>query len=78
MADDFSRVDLRLTWTSADERYRVSAYGQNIFDDRQIEQFEVNGFEFEDPDTGEERFIPVPEPFVSAYEMWGIEVRASL
>ena len=78
MADDFSRVDLRLTWTSADERYRVSAYGQNIFDDRQIEQFEVNGFEFEDPDTGEERFIPVPEPFVSAYELWGIEVRASL
>ena len=78
LADDFSRVDLRLTWTSADERYRVSAYGQNIFDDRQIEQFEVNGFEFEDPDTGEERFIPVPEPFVSAYEMWGIEVRASL
>ena len=77
LADAFDRVDLRMTWASADDRYRVSLYGQNIFDKRQIQLFEIEGYELPDPVTGEDKEWIVPSPFVSSYELWGLEVRAS-
>ena len=77
LADAFTRVDLRATWTSADERTRVSLFGQNIFDERQIQLFEIEGWELPDPVTGEDIEVIVPSPFVSSYELWGLEARFS-
>tara|TARA_Y100000814_G_C12160793_1_gene344332 strand:+ start:280 stop:633 length:354 start_codon:yes stop_codon:yes gene_type:complete len=77
LADALDRVDLRLTWASADERYRVSLNGQNILDKLQIQSFEIEGWELHDPVTGEDREWIVPSPFVSSYELWGLEIRAS-
>jgi iron complex outermembrane receptor protein len=77
LADAFDRVDLRLTWASADDRYRVSLYGQNIFDERQIQLYEQEGYELPDPVTGADTEVIVPSPFVSSYELWGLEARVS-
>ena len=49
----------------------VSLFGQSIFDERQIQNFEIDGFEREDPDTGEEVFAEVAALFISSYELWG-------
>jgi iron complex outermembrane receptor protein len=32
-APDWSQIDARLTWTSADNRYKIIAYGKNLTDD---------------------------------------------
>ena len=75
--DAFTRVDLRATWSSSDERTRVSLYGQNIFDDRQVQLYEQEPWELPDPVTGEEIEVIVPSPFISTYRMWGLEARFS-
>ena len=75
--DAFTRVDVRATWSSADERTRVSLYGQNIFDDRQVQLYEQEPWELPDPVTGEEIEVIVPSPFISTYRMWGLEARFS-
>ncbi|RPG49337.1 MAG: TonB-dependent receptor [Gammaproteobacteria bacterium TMED1] len=77
LADSFERVDVRLTWASADDRYRVSLYGQNIFDDRQVQLYEEEFYELPDPVTGGDLEVVVPSPFISSYELWGLEARVS-
>ena len=77
LADAFERVDVRLTWASADDRYRVSLYGQNIFDDRQVQLYEEEFYELPDPVTGGDLEVVVPSPFISSYELWGLEARVS-
>ena len=33
LAPDWSQIDARLTWSSADSRYKIIAYGKNLTDD---------------------------------------------
>ena len=54
----------------------MSLYGQNILDKLQIQSFEIEGWELPDLVTGEDREWIVPLPFVSSYELRGLEVRA--
>lgn len=74
-ADSYNRVDLNLTWTAASQDWSVSIFGHNIFNDQEIELFEYVDFEWEDPETGEEVFVIVDDPFVSGWGYWGAELR---
>ena len=77
-AGSYDRVDLNLTWTSANQKLSVSAFGHNIFNDQEIELFEFIDYEWEDEETGEEVFILVDDPFVSGWRYWGAELRYRL
>lgn len=74
-AASYDRIDLNLTWTAASQNWSVSVFGHNIFDEQEIELFEYVDFEWEDPDTGEEVFVLVDDPFVSGWGYWGAELR---
>ena len=39
--------------------WSVSVYAHNVFNEQELELFEIDGFEYEDPSTGEEVFLPV-------------------
>ena len=77
-SDSYDRVDLNLTWTAASQKWSVSVFGHNIFNDQEIELFEYVDFEWEDPETGEEVFVLVDDPFVSGWGYWGAELRYRL
>ena len=63
-APEYSRVDLRTTWTSADERWVVSGFVNNVFDEIGIRQILRHGAA-----DGYRRTAQVTEPRV-----YGIEV----
>jgi iron complex outermembrane receptor protein len=42
-APAYSRVDLRLTWLSAQQNWTVAAFADNVFDDIGIRQIVANG-----------------------------------
>ena len=56
----------------------MSLYGQNIFDERQVQLVELEEWELPDPNNpGEEIEVLVNAPFISTYRMWGLEARFS-
>ena len=74
-SEAYDRVDLNVTWTAPSQTWSVSVFGHNIFDEQEVELFEFDVYEYEDPSTGEEVFLPVPDPFVSGWRYWGSEIR---
>ncbi|MYD43210.1 MAG: TonB-dependent receptor [Gammaproteobacteria bacterium] len=74
-AGTYDRVDLNVTWTAASQDWSISVFGHNVFNDQEIELFEYIDYEWEDPDTGEEVFVIVDDPFISGWRYWGAELR---
>ena len=74
-SDSYDRVDLNLTWTAPSQNWTVSVFGHNVFNEQEIELFEFLEYEWEDPDSGEEVFVLVDDPFVSGWRYWGSEIR---
>ena len=74
----YDRFDVNVTWTAPGEAWSVSVFGHNVFNEQEIELFEFIDYEWEDPETGEEVFVLVDDPFVSGWRYWGAEVRYRL
>lgn len=71
----YDRFDFNVTWTAPSEMWSVSVFAHNVFNEQEVELFEIDGFEFEDPSSGEEVFLPVDNQFVSGWRYWGSEIR---
>ena len=71
----YDRFDLNATWTAPGQASSVSVFGHNVFNEQEVELFEYIDYEWEDPETGEEVFVLVDDPFVSGWRYWGAEVR---
>ena len=74
----YDRFDVNVTWTAPGDALSVSVFGHNVFNEQEIELFEFVDYEWEDPETGEEVFVLVDDPFVSGWRYWGAEVRYRL
>ncbi|MDE0040377.1 MAG: TonB-dependent receptor, partial [Gammaproteobacteria bacterium] len=74
----YDRFDVNVTWTAPGDAWSVSVFGHNVFNEQEIELFEFVDYEWENPDTGEEVFVLVDDPFVSGWRYWGAEVRYRL
>ena len=73
-SDSYDRIDVNVTWTAPGDAWSVSVFGHNIMNEQEIELFEFVDYEWEDPETGEEVFVLVDDPFVSGWRYWGAEV----
>ena len=74
-SDSYDRFDVNVTWTAPGQAWSVSVFGHNVFNEQEIELFEYIDYEWEDPETGQEVFVLVDDPFVSGWRYWGAEVR---
>ncbi len=74
-SDSYDRFDLNITYTPPGQEWSVSVFGHNVFNEQEVELFEFEEFEWEDPETGAEVFVLVDNPFVSGWRYWGAEAR---
>ena len=74
-SDAYDRLDVNVTWTAPGGTWSASVFGHNVLNEQEIELFEFLEYEWEDPETEEEVFVLVDDPFVSGWRYWGAEVR---
>ena len=74
-SDAYDRFDVNVTWTAPGQAWSISVFGHNVFDKQEVELFEFLDYEWEDPETGDEVFVLVDDPFVSGGRYWGAEYR---
>ena len=71
----YDRFDFNITWTAPSQMWSISVFAHNVFNEQEIELFEIDGFEYEDPGSGEEVVLLVDNAFVSGWRYWGSEIR---
>ena len=70
----YDRFDQNATWTAGAGVVRVGVRVQR-FRRAGGGLFEYVDYEWEEPETGEEVFVLVDDPFVWGWRYWGAEVR---